>query len=209
VVVFDQQALQTLGPREFVHTLARELRLPGLLSNAPPEAKSTEALSRWVRTDLPTWLAQRLADGSTRNANGYPAWVVMNTYVAGDRPLLWAEGLDEVVAALCGVRDANESAADITQLRWLFIASHPAALPLTGVSRCDEDLSREDMLRQDFINCFRIAWRSVLKDDVLDDPILGFIFKQAVAARHDRPVRKALAVNVREAVRAAYEEAGR
>ena len=202
VVVFKPGDLQRLSPKDFLRVLVDEL---GLLNVAQiPEPKPTEQLSRWLRMDLPVWLAERLAEDQKdpRRKLRYPAWVVINTVTADDERLLWADQLKDFVAALAGVRDAGQSGTDIPHLRWLFLARRPDALPIPGGALQDEDLSRYESWETDFSECLAMAWLTVEKDAELSPllhQLLARDFFNKAQAEHV-PLRQALAEGVRKLI---------
>lgn len=202
LVYFDPTALQTLSPRDFIRNLAKELALPGRLEEpAPPvpEQPDTESVYRWLRTDLPNWLRDRLHDDQVQNQARYPAWVVLNTFVVGGA-LRWSDGLDDLVAALCGVGDQGQDTVDIAHLRWVFITSNSASVPLRRIRICEEDLSINQNYEQDFGECFSLAWRSVQKADKFGQELCGVVFKLINNHRGNKPMLKALADSIRDAV---------
>jgi hypothetical protein len=154
--------------------------------------------------DLPAWLADRFADDQkdpTRLVR-YPAWVVINTVTPADERLLWADQLKDFVAALAGVRDAGQSAVDITQLRWLFLARRGDALPIPGGALHDEDLSKYESWENDFVDCLGMAWLTVEKQAALTP-----LMQQTLAGDyHDKakeegvPLRQGLAEGVRRLI---------
>jgi hypothetical protein len=164
VVVFSPKDLQTLAPKDFLRALVEGLGLVGLAKYPIPDAPKTEGMLQWLRLDLPKWLASRLSEDAERDAAKYPAWVVINASVPLDERLLWAEILKDFVAALVGVHDPGQTAIDVPQLRWLFLALDAASLPVSGVRKLEDDLSNYNSQEADFAECLQLAWRSVYKD---------------------------------------------
>ena len=211
VVVFPATDLQKLTPTQFLRVLVQELGVSGLAGKPIPEAPSTENLSLWLREDLPKWLLARLMEQEARDRARFPAWVVMDTVLLdaqgkGQR-LLWAENLRDFVAAAVSVHDAGQIPVEIPQLRWLFLASEPGSLPLSGIPQLEEDLNNYTTYEQDFVDCIQSAMRSFRGGDQL--PWAPFqIMAGYIAANRTPtlPLRKALADFVRESVAKAVAE---
>jgi hypothetical protein len=160
--------LQSLKPRDFIRRMLEDLHVKVPDNDPIPDAKDTEMQSRWVRLDLPAWLARRLAaDEKERGESGrYPAWVILNTAMwtadGQAQRLLWAEHLRDLLAALLGVHDAGQAYVEIPQLRWLLLAPSGDMLPLQGVTQYKDDLTQFDF-ESDFAECVKWAWRAVDK----------------------------------------------
>jgi V8-like Glu-specific endopeptidase len=164
VAEFTTRELGTLDPPGFLSVLVDQLGVLGLAGHpVPDKARSTEDIPRWLRTDLPTWLAERLTVDEELRRGTYPAWVVVDLVPPPTQTLFWANNLKDLLAALVGVRDVGQTAVDLPHLRWLFLAGTSLALPLHGVKRIDEDLSSTSQLVAEFGECLETAWRSVDK----------------------------------------------
>lgn len=203
VIVFSPKDLADLGPKAFLEVLADQLGLSRLAEHPVPAAKPTENLSRWLRTDLPEWLFARLKDDAAARPSLYPAWIVIDAMTPPDQRLRWADMLKDLIAALVGVRDAGETAADVTQLRWLFLSSGPPPVPLTDVSVEEDDLCAYTIngYTEDFSQCMQLAWRCVNPDSNQDVLMLrAFAAAAARDAQPGTPVPKLLANMVRNVV---------
>lgn len=163
VAEFSPIDLQTLKPRDFLLRLLDDLQIPVSDRDPLPEPKQTETLSAWLRIDLPAWLARQLETDAQQDPARYPAWVIINTALwtpdKRAQRLAWPE-LKELVAALLGVRDPGQTAVDVPQLRWLFLAPSADVLPLRNVSYWPDDLSSPDHAAG-FAECLNSAWRAV------------------------------------------------
>jgi len=204
VVEFSPRDVQTLGPKDFLRFLVDGLGIVGTSATPMPEPPATESVARWLRLDLPRWLADRLADDQQRNPSRYPAWVVVNAAVPEGERVLWAEYLKDFVAALVGVADPGQKALDLPQLRWLFLGNSSDAFPVSGAARFDEDLATypESAFSGDFAHCMQVAWRSTEKRaPLLDEDFLKTMAVTLTATDPTgRPLREVLAAVVREMV---------
>ncbi|HET6890545.1 MAG TPA: serine protease [Pyrinomonadaceae bacterium] len=163
VVAFSPAELEKSIVDGFLRKLISELNIGSRSGRKMPEPRPTEGESRWVR-DVAQWLLESLLKDQELNPTKYPAWLVMNTVVANDQTLLWADHLKDLIAALLGVRDRGQSAIDVPQLRWLFLATPGTILPLGGVSRRDENLDNSSDYAREFAECYAQAYRSIDKD---------------------------------------------
>jgi hypothetical protein len=170
IVVFKPDELGSHEPPAFLRVLADQLSLPALADHPIPAPKATENTSRWLRNDLPDWLSGRLAEDAKRRPSSYPAWIVIDAMSPGQR-LHWAANLKDLLAALVGVRDPEDTAPDITQLRWLFLTDDLYPVPLTGVDVVEEDLTSYPVAvyREEFSECMRLAWQCAKPDAIPDE----------------------------------------
>ena len=203
VAVFSPKDLETLPPKDFLRALVDSLGIVGLAGNPMPEPPATEGMLRWLRLDLPKWLAERLAEDERRDKTRYPAWVVINAAVPPDERLLWAENLKDFIAALVGIHDPGQAGIDLPQLRWLFLATNAATLPVSGVRQLEDDLSNYNSYDADFAECVQLAWRSVYKDAQEQDVnLMRNIARRLVApVQPGLSVRKFLADTERDMIR--------
>lgn len=203
VVEFKPGDLQGLGPKDFLRALCEDLGLLGL--TAMPEARSTEDVQGWLRYDLPLWLSTQILKDEERDKRRYPAWVVIDTVIP-DKRLLWADNLKELVAALVGVHDPGQPTVDVSQLRWLFLASNAGGLPVTGVNQFVEDLGAYTTYEADFAECLQLAWRTIDKTAPIDEMMLrgmGRVIRtmnEMLPQANRLALRKALSNGVREII---------
>jgi hypothetical protein len=191
VVVFPVSDLEKLKPKPFLKALGTGLGLSGAAVPDPPEDLKTENLSRWIQKDLPKWLLDRLQEDEQKNKSKYPAWVVIDTIKPPGERLLWADNLEDCIAALVGAHDAGTAGADIPQLRWLFLASPTEPLPTGGVPQKEDDLTKQTDYDEDFAVCFELAYRSVDKEASMEHQALkgfasAFRKKNDLLAEKDR-----------------------
>ena len=172
VVVFRAPDLEKLKPKPFLKVLSSELSLTGVAVPDPPEALTTENLSRWIQRDLPKWLLERVTEDEQKNSSKYPAWIVIEALKPPGERLLWADNLEDCIAALVGAYDRGTPAVEIPQLRWLFLASPPESLPSSGVPQNEEDLSQQTDYGGDFAACFQLAYRSVEREAEMPEDVL-------------------------------------
>lgn len=202
VIVLSPRDLQNLPPEQFIRVLVEELGV-GVGVTAIPEQQSNENVPRWIRNDLPRWLLDRLSDAEQRDRARFPAWVVINAVVPEDQRLLWAQNLRDLVASLVGAHDPGQAGIDLPQLRWMFLSASAEALPLSGVSKLDEDLSNYVAYEEDFAECLQTAWLAIDKQaGALDTAIfrgMARVIKDLNPA--GVPLRKALANGVCEIIR--------
>ena len=164
---FSGDSFPLLEPNGFVMEVARQLALPTRLDVPIPSRTETEAPSRWLRRDLPLWLAARLEEGAKDEPHRFPAWLVVHTAVANFR---WPDELEQVVAAIAGARDRGQPGIDMPHLRVLFLGSNPNSLPsMAGVDRLEDDLSSYTTYRQDFADCLSRALYSVDRESDIGD----------------------------------------
>jgi hypothetical protein len=200
VVVFPPEDLQRLSPEQFLRVIVSELGILGTVDHPIPPAPATEQVSRWLRLDLPAWLSDRLAVEQARNKARYPAWIVINTVMAPEQRLLWANHLQDFIAALVGVRDPGQPGVDITQLRWLFLTTTAGTLPVPPDALHDEDLSNVTGIPDEFFDCLNLAWGSVEREP----PMTRLVARGLAQLMKDQlgnkgvPERKLLAGLVRE-----------
>src|SRR5262249_7136731 len=117
VLIYPSGQLEALEPDQFVRSVANQLGVQGLADNPVPGPKRTETKSRWLRYDLPTWLRDRLAEDEKSERICYPAWIVIDTVKPPNTPLLWKEGLNDLIGALNGTHEPDQPAIDVPQLR--------------------------------------------------------------------------------------------
>ena len=201
VAEFNRE-LGRLTPAEFARTLIREIGITGRTGGPlPPQPLDTENLSRWVRKDLPRWLADQLAKDAQQHPLRYPAWVVVNTVLPEAEPrLLWAENLADCIAALAGVHDSGQQVTDLPHLRWLFLGSGVEALPVTAGRALDEDLTVDTTAAVEYAECIRLVWQTLDKKVSTGDLEPWERTGRALLAMSTGPTRKALATLVRNMV---------
>jgi hypothetical protein len=192
VVEFTATALARITPADFVRTIVDEIGVVGHNAGPVPSANATENTPRWLRLDLPIWLAKALG-GDPRQQARYPAWIVINTITEPGEKLLWADLLKDLVSALAGAHDAGQRAIDLPQLRWLFLARAVAPLPIVGVDRHEEDLTVDTTSFEDFADCMAAAWRSVEKEVDAPRNLLIRMARAKVADSPESPPRVSLA----------------
>jgi hypothetical protein len=199
VAVFSPTDLEKLEPIPFLKALRSELGLVGGAEPNPPDALSTENRSRWIQKDLPRWLLDKLEADEKNNRSKYPAWVVIDTIKTPGERLLWANNLEDCIAALVGAHDPGTPAIEIPQLRWMFLSSLTEALPTGGVPQKEEDLSQQKDYSSDFAACFELAYRSVDKEASMPTSVLRNMASLYMATKNDAapenarlPVRKLL-----------------
>lgn len=213
-VVFGPGDLQSLKPEDFLRVLVGDLGIVIPSDDPMPPVPPTENVPRWLRLDLPRWLFKRLSDDELRSKTKYPAWVVVDMVPPPDRRLLWANNLQELVAALVGVHDEGQPRVDVPQLRWLFLTPNAGAVPLTGVKHFVEDLSGYNTHEADFVECLQQVWRTIDRQTPVNDVIaatladsIKTLVEQAPAA--GRPaLRKALSNGVVNNIRRYLNEGG-
>jgi V8-like Glu-specific endopeptidase len=193
VALFRVSDLEKLKPKPFLKVLATELRLSGPAAPDPPEALTTENLSRWIQKDLPKWLLERLEADEQKNRSKYPAWVVIETIKRRDDRVKWADNLEDCIAALVGAHDQGTPAVEIPQLRWLFLASMTEVLPTGGVPQKEDDLSQQEDYGGDFAACFKLAYNSVDKEADLPEPVLRRMANSYMAKNDQLTAKKRLA----------------
>jgi hypothetical protein len=162
-------------------------------------------MARWLRLDLPKWLAARLAADERRNRGRYPEWIVLDAFVGDTRRLLWADNLKELVAALAGEHDPGQSSVEIPQLRWAFLVGPSDTAPSPNVGRNEDDLREQDQYDAEFAECMELAWSCVERrgDGFTHEALMnfgsGFLSFNAMQPEPTRlPPRKALAVFLRQ-----------
>jgi len=197
VTEFVAADLQSLKPADFLRRLLEDLQIPIPDNDKIPEPKDTEMLARWVRLDLPPWVARRFAadERNRKEAAHYPAWVILNTALWTPdglaQRLLWAEHLRDLIAALLGVRDPGQPVIDIPQIRWLLLAPAGDMLTLREVPKSEEKLEANFDFEGDFAQCLEWAWRALLPNDGQNTDQL-----RATASYlkdlHDNPVYKTI-----------------
>jgi hypothetical protein len=191
VAAFRASDLETLKPKPFLKALSSELELTGAAVPDPPEALTTENLSRWIQKDLPKWTLERLKAAEQQNQSRFPAWIVIDTIKPPGERLLWADNLEDCIAALAGAHDPGTPAVEIPQLRWLFLASPTEKLPTGGVPQKEDDLSQQTDYGGDFAACFQLAYRSVEREAEMPDVVLkrmanAYMRKNDLLAEKDR-----------------------
>lgn len=207
---FTPTSMQVLTPIEFVKSMLTQLGVDFGLADPMPTAPATETLERWLALDLPDWVGRQLARHAKAQPGTFPAWVAIDVTVAPHtQPVLWMDGLRDLVTALVGVRDAGQ-AVDVPELRWVLMSCTP--LPVGGATRLEEDL-RGDLDAEDgFVECIQFAWRAIdASAPILPSMLLALagMAKASNAARpaaERLPVRKALATNVVELLRNAPKQ---
>ena len=167
VVEYSADNLMTFTPERFVQKLISGIGLTGTASDPMPKPNATENLPRWLRLDLPSWIARRLAQFGGQTPSAVPVWLVLNTAV---EDFIWADNLGDFVAALAGVHDAGQMSIEQPHLRFVFLASSPATLPLAGVPRFDDDLTSYTTHGTDFVQCLSRAWYAFDKNVVMQPP---------------------------------------
>lgn len=213
-VVFGPGDLQSLKPEDFLRVLLGELGIIVPADSPPPPVPSTENVPRWLRLDLPRWLAAHLSGDERRSRTKYPAWVVVDMVPPPDKRLLWAANLQEMVAALVGVHDEGQPWVEVPQLRWLFLTPNAGGVPLTGVRHFVEDLSGYSTHEADFVECLQQVWRTIDKEAPVND-VIAASFADTIKTMVDgappagRPaLRKALANGVAKTIRRYLKEGG-
>lgn len=194
VVEYSADNLSTDTPQTFLRKLASEVGLSGLAANPIPEPNATENLARWLRIDLPRWLVGRLEDDAKRNPAGGPIWIVLNTAV---KDFLWDDNIKELVAAMAGVHDLGQVSIEIPQLRFVFLASSPHVLPITGVPRFDDDLTTYTTYAAEFAECVQRASYALDREAQLDAAIVAAMADAVVVGKQPPEYRKAMSNFVR------------
>src|SRR5262249_55920285 len=201
VAEFSPTELSTLGPRLFLRHLVNKLGVIGASGDSIPELPSTANVSGWLRQDLPKWLFEQLSKDERQDRFKYPAWVVINTVTPPPQPpVLWADNLQELVAALAGVRSPNHTEIPLPQLRWLFLAYPSVILPISGVKKQEEDLDNYNSYEKDFVECAKLAYCSIDKEAVPQDLMLRNMARYVKKRNLGSPLRKELADAVRELI---------
>lgn len=204
IAKFSPSSMQMLSPTQFINSLLQQLGVTTNLADPMPAATATETLERWLALDLPGWVGRQLARHAKAQPGTFPAWVAIDVTVAPHTlPVLWMDGLRELVAALVGVRDAGQT-VDIPELRWVFMSTTP--LPVGGATRLEEDL-RGDLDAEDgFVECMQFAWRVIDASPIPASCLIAIARK--VRADNDMrqaadrlPIRKALALAVAETLK--------
>jgi len=204
-VQFSRGDLENLTPERFLRTLVNALDITDTAATPIPPAPPTESMARWLRLDLPRWLAARIAADERRNRGRYPAWVVLDAFVGDTQRLLWADNLKELVAALVGEHDPGQSSVEIPQLRWAFLVGPGDTAPAPYAGRNEDDLREQKEYTTEFAECMQLAWRCV---ESRTDGFTHEVFKLFGGVALDRNVkgpetdrlapRKALATFARE-----------
>lgn len=167
IAQFPADELQQLEPDAFVKDIAKLLALPGRLDHELPVKPGTENLSRWLRIDLPRWLAARLEEGQKDEPHRFPAWLVLHTAIPRFR---WRDGLEDVVAAIAGARDRGQPGTDMPHLRVLFLGSSVDSVPsMAGVERFDDDLTDYTTYATEFADCLSRALYSVDRESEIGE----------------------------------------
>jgi hypothetical protein len=195
VVEYSADNLSTNTPQKFLRKLASEIGLTGLAANPIPEPNATENLPRWLRIDLPRWVAGRLEEDAQRNPAGGLIWIVLNTAVTD---FLWDDQIKELVAALAGAHDPGQVSIDIPQLRFVFLASSPHLLPIGGVPRFDDDLTTYTTYAEEFAECVQRAAYALDREAQLDGPMLAAMADSVIDGRQLMEYRKAMSNFVRK-----------
>lgn len=194
VVEYSADNLSTDSPQKFLRKLASEVGLTGLATNPIPEPNPNENLARWLRIDLPRWLLGRLEDDVMRNPAGGPIWIVLNTAVTD---FLWDDSIKDLVAALAGVHDPGQVSIEIPHLRFVFLASSPHLLPLTGVSRFDDDLTTYTTYGAEFAECVQRAAYALDRDAQVTPAIAAAMAAGVILGKQPMEYRKAMSVFLR------------
>jgi len=161
VVEYSADNLMTFTPERFAQKLMSGINLTGFADDPMPQPNATENLPRFLRIDLPAWIARRLAQFAQQNAAAVPVWLVLNTAV---EDFIWAHHLSDFVASLSGVHDPGQVSIEQPHLRLLFLAStSPALLPVGGVPRFEDDLTTYTAHASDFDQCVRRAYAALDK----------------------------------------------
>ncbi|HEY9432485.1 MAG TPA: trypsin-like peptidase domain-containing protein [Blastocatellia bacterium] len=201
VAEFSPAELSTLEPRLFLRHLVNKLGVIGVSGDSIPELPATANVSGWLRQDLPKWLFEQLSKDEQQDRFKYPAWVVINTVTPPlQPPMLWADNLQELVAALAGARSPNHTEIPLPQLRWLFLAYPSVILPISGVKKLEEDLDNYNSYEGDFAECMQLAYYSVDKEVVLPDLLLRNLAQYVKQRNVGSPLRKELADAVRQLI---------
>ena len=68
--------LDRLPPRDFLSVLVNQLGLSVArpMPDAMPDAKATEDIPRWIRSDLAPWFQKVLSEEQARGPSRFPAW---------------------------------------------------------------------------------------------------------------------------------------
>ena len=198
MVVFTRSDLETLTPERFLRTLVNGLDITDLSSAPLPPAPATESMARWLRLDLPKWLAGRIASDEQRTRGRYPAWIVLDAFIGETQRLLWAENLKELVAALAGAHDPGQGSIDLPQLRWVFLVGPSDTAPVANVERFEDDLREQRGYDIEFADCMELSWRCVERQEGLGRKMLETFGRNRLKLFRDEPPRKALANFVRD-----------
>lgn len=199
---FTPTHLQTLSPAQFIKYLKSGLALPDI-DRPLPEPEPTEPRSRWIGVHLPVWLAETIKKGRESNPSRFPCWVVLDAVVEDGEPVLWADGLTDLISSLTGGNDPGQAKADLSALRWIMLGASPDIFPPTGLSRIVDDLDQTPNIdyADDFANCVSLAWRSLSARSSMDLMLLRQFGKQAVKrATNAQILRASLAEDVRDLV---------
>ena len=204
---FTPTSMQMLTPVDFVKSMLTQLGVEFGLADPIPIAPATETLDRWLALDLPEWVGRQFARHSMMRPGTFPAWVAIDVTVPPlTEPVLWKDGLRDLVTALVGVRDAGQ-AVDIPELRWVLMSCTPLAVG--GAARLEEDLRGDQDAENGFVECMHFAWQAIDASALIPSSVLLAIAgsvkvnNTARPAGERLPIRKALAANVTELVRAA------
>lgn len=192
VAVFSPSDLEGLEPMAFLKALGTELSFSKDNIPDPPEALTTENLSRWIQKDLPKWLLERLESDQKNHSSKYPAWVVINTIKASNDRLLWANNLEDCIAALVGAHDPGTIGVEIPQLRWLFLASMTEVLPTGGVPQNEDDLTKQTDYTTEFAACFQLAYRALMNEEPMRFDELQFTAELKMEAEALKPQKEQL-----------------
>lgn len=155
IVEYTAANLSTFSPETFLQKLVSGIGMTGIADDPMPQQNPTENLPRWLRNDLPSWIARRLEGYAQQNPAGVPVWLVL--HIAAD-DFFWAANLSDFVAALAGAHDPGHAAIDQPHLRFVFLASSPASVPVHNVARLEEDLTHYTTHAADFHECLARAW---------------------------------------------------
>jgi Trypsin-like peptidase domain len=186
-------------PADFLRLIFNGLAMS--VPSSMPVPKETEDIPRWIREDLATWFQAALSTEEARARSRFPAWIVVNTITKEDAPVRWANYLPELVATLVGGGDSSQRRIDIPQLRWMFLARSPLALPLGSINKRDDDLSLGAQHDRDFSQCVQSAREAINPAaPVADEPNLMAIARVEMKRRKDEKPRKVLANLTREMV---------
>jgi hypothetical protein len=209
VVVFSFKDLNK-EPQQFLANLMKDLGIIVPPEKALPDALPTENASRWVSKDLPKWVLERLNEDQEKTPGKYPAWIIVNTVMPKGEELLWGDKLPDCLAALAGAHDPGQIAVDIPQLRWLFLATSPSALPVKGVKQLEEDLGSYTTYEQDFADCVALARQAIDKQAPEQDEVTlrGVASMIEEYNNNELPLRKALANGVRKIISKAWTPVG-
>lgn len=196
VVEYSADNLMTFTPERFAQKLISGINLTGFADDPMPRPNATENLPRWLRLDLPSWIARRLAQFAAQNAAAVPVWLVLNTAV---EDFIWADNLSDFVAALAGVHDPGQGLIEQPHLRLLFLSSgSPSLLPIGGVPRFEDDLTRYTTHEADFEQCVRRAYYALDKTMNLgDSAFLRNLARVTILGRDTMTYRKTLSEFIR------------